>query len=118
MGRPHYRLDAWKVAMEIVKDVYVLSRRFPKDEVYGLTSQIRRSAVSIPSNIAEGAGRNGTKEFAQFLGVAMGSLSELDTQLLIAVDLGYVEEGHPIFDKAEQLSSLIAGLQKSLTRPR
>lgn len=86
MVRPHYNLDAWKVAVDLVKSVYLLSRDFPKEEVYGLTAQMRRSAVSIPSNIAEGAARNGAREFVQFLGVAKGSLSELETQLLIAAE--------------------------------
>jgi len=64
--RPHYKLEAWKLSMELVRNIYALTQAFPKDETFGLTSQIRRAAVSIPSNIAEGAARTGTKEFAQF----------------------------------------------------
>jgi four helix bundle protein len=86
MVRPHYNLQAWKSAMALVKDVYVLTREFPKEEIYGLVSQMRRAAVSVPSNLAEGAARNGAKEFIQFLGVAKGSLSELETQLLIPLN--------------------------------
>ena len=114
MARPHYNLQAWKVAIALVKDVYVLTREFPKEEVYGLVSQMRRAAVSIPSNLAEGAARNGTKEFKQFLGVAKGSLSELETQLLISADLGYLARENAIFGNLEEVSRLIAGLQKSL----
>jgi four helix bundle protein len=94
MVRPHYNLQAWKSAMALVKDVYTLTREFPKEEVYGLVSQMRRAAVSIPSNVAEGAARNGAKEFVQFLGMAKGSLSELETRLLISAELGYVSRDH------------------------
>ncbi|MBO8128225.1 MAG: four helix bundle protein [Peptococcaceae bacterium] len=91
--RPHYNLEAWKEAITLVKAVYQLTKDFPADELYGLTSQMRRCAISIPSNIAEGAARSSRKEFAQFLSVAKGSLSKLDTQLLIAVELGYMDHG-------------------------
>src|SRR5258708_1955173 len=114
MVRPHYNLQAWKSAMVLVKDVYTLTREFPKEEVYGLVSQMRRAAVSIPSNLAEGAARNGAKELVQFLGVAKGSLSELETQLLISADLAYVSRDHGVFGEVEEVSRLIAGLQKSL----
>ena len=87
--RPHYRLDAWKESMALVKQVYQLTDKFPSSEVFGLTAQMRRAATSIPSNLAEGAARAGAKEFAQFLNIAKGSLSELETQILIAKDLGY-----------------------------
>lgn len=114
MVRPHYNLHAWKSAMALVKDVYNLTREFPKEEIYGLVSQMRRAAVSIPSNLAEGAARNGTREFLQFLGVAKGSLSELETQMLISADLGYLPREHEIFEKVEEVSRLVAGLQKSV----
>jgi len=71
--RSHHRLEAWKEAMALVKEVYEISSAFPNNEQYGLTSQIRRAAVSVPSNIAEGAGRHSLKEFIQFLGIARGS---------------------------------------------
>lgn len=114
MTRPHYKLEAWKSAMELVKILYERTRGFPADEIYGLTSQMRRAAVSIPSNLAEGAARNGAREFTQFLGVAKGSLSEFETQLLISADLGYLEPNDAIFEKVEEVSRLIAGLHKSL----
>lgn len=85
----HKDLDVWKISMDFVVDIYKLTRSFPKDEKYGLTSQLRRAAVSIPSNIAEGAGRKGGKEYIQFLYIALGSLAELDTQLILAERLGY-----------------------------
>lgn len=100
--------------MALVKYVYTLTREFPKEEVFGLVSQMRRAAVSIPSNLAEGAARNGSKEFVQFLGVAKGSLSELETQLLISAELGYISRDHGVFGDVEEVSRLIAGLQKSL----
>ena len=114
MTRPHYRLQAWKVAMALVKHVYKLTGSFPQEELYGLTSQMRRAAVSVPSNVAEGAARSGRREFAQFLSVASGSLSELDTQLLIAAELGYVEQAHPILEQINEASALLAGLRRSV----
>ena len=85
-------LDAWKKSMQMVVQVYRASQCFPKDEMYGLTSQLRRAAVSVPSNIAEGQGRLSRGEFQQFLGNAKGSLQEVETQILIARELGYIDE--------------------------
>lgn len=85
-------LIIWKKSMELVKDVYLLTQDLPNEEKFGLLTQIRRCAVSIPSNIAEGAGRNNPKEFYQFLGIAQGSCYELETQLILLVDLKFVEE--------------------------
>ena len=113
-NRPHYKLEAWKEAMTLVSAVYRATQAFPKEELYGLTSQLRRAAVSIPSNIAEGAARHGPKEFAQFLNIATGSVSQLQTQLLIATDLGYLPASAPVFDRLEQASRLIHGLHKRL----
>jgi four helix bundle protein len=114
--RPHYKLDAWKEAMALVTEVYQRSSLFPREEIYGLTSQIRRSAVSIPSNMAEGAARLGSREFVRFLNIAKGSLSELETQLLIAVSLKYLQSDDSIFNKLNRVSRLITGLQKNLLR--
>ena len=116
MTRPHYKLEAWKSAMALVSSIYQITRSFPKEELYGLTSQMRRAAVSIPSNLAEGAARTGQKEFAQFLSIAKGSLSELETQLLISADLGYLDQKHEIFKKAERVSTLLSGLHRSLSK--
>ena len=85
----HKDLDVWKKGMELVERVYSMSRAFPDSERFGLTSQIRRAAVSIPSNISEGAARKSDKELLQFLSIAIGSLAELETQYLIAIRLGF-----------------------------
>jgi four helix bundle protein len=90
--KPHKNLDVWKVSMELCQKAYIKTSGFPQTEKYGLTGQIRRSAVSVPSNIAEGAGRQTTKEFVKFLHIVQGSLSELDTQLDIAKNVGFLEE--------------------------
>jgi four helix bundle protein len=111
-NRPHYKLEAWKEAMALVSVIYRATQNFPKEELYGLSSQLRRAAVSIPSNIAEGAARQGSREFAQFLNISTGSISELETQLLIAVNLGYLSNTAPAFDDLERVSKLVHGLQK------
>jgi four helix bundle protein len=113
-GRGHYTLDAWKVSRALVKSIYELTRTFPKEEMFGLTAQIRRSAISIPSNIAEGAARTGEKEFAHFLNIARGSVSELETQLLLASDLGYIKSDHSIFEAVDRVSRLVTGLHKTV----
>ena len=115
-SRPHYQLDAWRESITLVKQVYELTKSFPPEELYGLTNQIRRAAVSIPSNIAEGAARNGSKEFAQFLGIAKGSLSELETQLVIGRELGYLQAGNGIFAQHDLVSKLVSGLHRHITR--
>lgn len=98
--------------MQVVKAVYDVTRGFPKDEIYGLTSQMRRAAVSIPSNIAEGSARDGRKEYAYFLNVAKGSLAELDTQLKIAEMLGYTNKNEEINETMDHLGRLLTGLYK------
>ena len=110
--RPHYQLQAWQVSMQLVKLTYSWSKCFPAEEKFGLTSQIRRAAVSIPSNIAEGAARKSSREFVYFLNVARGSLSELDTQYLIAVDLEFAQPDSVLSDCIEHASRLITGLLK------
>jgi four helix bundle protein len=85
-------LRIWQIGIEVVKDIYILTKKFPKEELYGLTSQIRRSAVSIPSNIAEGFRRYHNKEYRQFLYIALGSCAELETQIIIANELDYINK--------------------------
>lgn len=102
--------------MDLSELVYKASEKFPKDEKFGLTSQIRRAAVSIPSNIAEGAGRNSNGEFNQFLGISVGSLFELETQLILASRFGYLKETKLEIEKIDLLRKMIFGLQKSLKR--
>ncbi|GAG05375.1 unnamed protein product [marine sediment metagenome] len=82
----------WQIGIEVVKDIYILTKKFPKEELYGLTSQIRRSAISIPSNIAEGFRRYHNKEYRQFLYITLGSCAELETQIIIANELDYINE--------------------------
>jgi four helix bundle protein len=114
-GRPHYGLEAWKEGMSLVPAVYRVSQAFPRDELYGLTSQVRRSAVSIPGNVAEGAARSGSRAFAQFLSIARGSLRERETQLLIAADLGYLDPAHSVFSLLDRVSRLVTGLHKKVS---
>jgi four helix bundle protein len=114
--RPHERLDVWRDAMSLVEEVYKFSSAFPKSEMFGLTSQIRKAAVSVPSNIAEGAARSSRAELLRFLAIARGSLSELHTQMLIAVRLGYQAAPEPTFDLLDRtfarLNALIGSLQR------
>ena len=90
--KPHKKLEVWQQSIALVIEIYKISANFPNDETYGMKAQVRRASISIPSNIAEGAARQTKKEFIQFLHVAQGSLSELDTQLEIALRLRYVDE--------------------------
>lgn len=90
--KTHKDLDVWKKTIELVTNVYQLTQSFPKEELYGLTSQLRRSAVSVPSNIAEGAALQSNKEYLQFLYIALGSLMELDTQLIISKNIKLISD--------------------------
>ena len=103
----HKNLDVWKKSMDLVEVTYKLTQQFPDTEKFGLTSQMRRSAVSIPSNIAEGAARKGDKELIQFLYIALGSISELETQYLIAVRLKFT-------NKDEVIEGLLLDVKKML----
>lgn len=104
-------LDVWKYARELVKLVYMLTKSYPQDELYGLTNQLRRSAISVPSNIAEGTGRQSNKETIHFLFIAKGSLNELETQLYLSFDLGYIskEELDNILQKVISNKKLLSG---------
>jgi four helix bundle protein len=109
-------LDVWKKAVELVKIVYRVTENFPKEEVYGLTSQIRRSAFSVPLNIAEGQGRKSKKDFVQFLIIARASLNELNTALLLAKEMDYIDESryNELREKIIEISKMLGGLIKSL----
>ena len=112
-------LDVWKKSMQIVKLVYILTKEYPKDELYGLTSQMRRAAVSIPSNIAEGYARRSANSYRSFLLIASGSLCELETQILLSIEIGYVKQDTAnsilklLDDVARMLNMLINKLEKS-----
>jgi four helix bundle protein len=114
MKRAHHRLEAWQQALALVKTIYTTTSSFPKSELYGLTSQMRRAAVSIPSNIAEGAARETTPEFLRFLYIARGSLAELETQILISRDLGYLNDAESLQSDLDYISTLLNGLIRSL----
>lgn len=114
MRRKHHDLQVWQLAIQLVKGVYQLTSSFPASEMYGLSAQMRRSAVSIPSNIAEGAARNTAKEFLHFLGIARGSLSEPETQVVIAKELGYITDSDAAEKQINDLFGLLGGLINSL----
>ena len=114
--KSHKDLEVWKISMDFVTDLYKLTKQFPPSELYGLTSQIKRAAVSIPSNIAEGAARKNTKEFIQFLHIALGSLAEIETQLEISSRLGYIKQPYSLEQKSISIRRLIIGLITSLKK--
>ena len=107
-------LEIWKRSMKLVEEVYNLTKTFPKDETYGLTSQLRRSVISIPSNIAEGFARFHNKEYKRFLYISLGSCAELPTQLIIASRLRYAQEKviDAMADETEQISKMTMALIK------
>ena len=109
-------LVVWQKAILLVTDIYNLTKTFPKEEIYGLVSQMQRAAISIPSNIAEGHDRNSDKEFSNFLCFARGSLAELETQLIISGKLGYInqEQKTHILNKCYEIGKMINGLLKKL----
>ena len=109
-------LEVWQKSMDLVEDCYRLTAKFPKNESYGLTGQLQRSAVSVPANIAEGRERTGTREFLHHLSIACGSLAELETHLLIARRLNYVGEDdlRRLMDKAGEIGRMLNGLRGAL----
>ena len=116
--RPHENLDVWNKAMDFVVVVYQATECFPKEEKFGLTSQLRRAAVSIPANIAEGAARKSSKEFAHFLSNAQGSASEVETELLIAHRLGFLNEANhsKLRNSLDEIGRMLTGLSHHLER--
>ena len=116
---PNYKkLLVWQKAIQLVSKIYKLTQDFPKVEIYGLTSQMRRSAVSVPSNVAEGSQRNSNKSFIQFLNVSLGSLAELDTQMIIAQNLDLIKVDKDILKVVEEelieVRKMLLGLRSSL----
>lgn len=112
----HKDLDVYKLSLDFVIDIYKLSDSFPSSEGFGLTSQIRRAAVSLPSNIAEGSGRNSTKEFIRFINMSSGSLAEVETQLEIAERLGYVNDSADLKQKLTTIQKMLYRLKESLKK--
>ena len=111
----HYNLEVWKSAMRLAREVYRASAAFPDAERSGLTSQIRRAAVSVASNIAEGAGRGGHADYARHLRIARGSLMEVDTQIWIAHDLGFLAERHDLHESVQHIAAMLSALIKTKT---
>ena len=118
MNKTHKKLNLWSDAVDLAQQIYKVTERFPSNGQFGLTSQVRRAAVSIPSNIAEGAARQTKKEFLNFLHIAKGSLSELDTQLEIARRLEYPDQARweALDERLERIDHMLSGLVRSLRR--
>ena len=116
MGESYRDLIAWRKAMDLVTEIYRVTRAFPRDELYGLSNQLRRAAVSVPSNVAEGQARFSSKEFHHFLSQARGSLVEIETQLTIAQKLNYLTstQTQPLLDRASELGKVLNGLIASI----
>ena len=116
MSKPHKKLIAWQKSMDLVESIYRITSKFPREEIYGLTSQLRRAAVSVPSNIAEGAAGRSVIQFKNYLSIAIGSLNELATQLEIAKRIGYAN-GPDLADSEDLIDECLAvtfGLRRSL----
>jgi four helix bundle protein len=113
-------LKIWQKSRELTKKVYLITQKFPKEEKYDLVSQIRRSAVSIPSNIAEGSGRESKKEFVRFLNISISSAFELETQIIISNDLGFVEEQeyNLVIEEINVIQKMIFGFKKSIEKKK
>ena len=118
MRSTYRRLEVWNKAVEFCSEIYRITKAFPKEEIYGLTAQLRKAAVSIPSNIAEGQGKSSKGEFILFLGHARGSLFEVETQLEIAARLRYISEAdlHSACNDAWEISKMLEALITSLKR--
>ena len=113
-------LEVWQKGMSLAKDVYQVTSRFPADEKFGLVNQIRRAVVSIPSNIAEGHARSGTAEFKHFISIALGSLAEMETQIILSSELGYLnkKEMTGLLEQLDIIGKMLRGLYKALGRKR
>jgi four helix bundle protein len=114
--RCYQQLDVWQLGMEIVEDIYRLTAEFPKHETYGLRSQVRRAAVSIPSNIAEGHARDSTREYLHHVSIALGSTAEAETQLILSGRLDYLPPPtlDGIMPRMDRLGRMLGGLQRAL----
>ena len=117
-ARTHRDLDVWKKSIDLVTSIYKFTADYPKDEMYGLTSQIRRCAVSIPSNISEGSARTTKKDFSHFLAIALGSVAELETQLIISKNLNYLPDSvlNELMSELISIRRMTLGLRKSINK--
>jgi four helix bundle protein len=115
-GQNFRNLKVWQLGMDLVEDIYQLTQRFPKHEMYGLSSQIQRAAVSIPANIAEGHAMGSTKDFLRFLAIAQGSLAELETHLMLAERIKYINSAQigPILSRCSEEAKMLRGLRRSV----
>jgi four helix bundle protein len=114
--KPHLKLEVWKRSVEFVTEIYKLTQSFPEFEKFSLVAQMRKAAVSIPNNIAEGAGRGSKREFSQFLSIAQGSIAELETQLIISNNLDYItrDKMEILLSELNEISKMIIGLRRHL----
>ena len=112
----HRDLDVWKRSVGLVSEIYAVTRTFPPEEMYGLVNQMRRAAVSVPSNIAEGAARDSQKEFLRFLSIAVGSLAEMETQVVIAVNLKFLNAENQLHPEIERIRQMLHGLVNGIKR--
>ena len=113
-------LEVWQRSMRLANRIYEVTHRFPSEEKFGLTNQLRRASVSVPSNLAEGHARFGAGEFSRFISIAMGSVAEIETQVLLSLDLGYltVEVSRELMTELETIGKMLRGLAKSISKRR
>ena len=110
----HKDLEVWKKSIELVKEIYTVTANFPNSEFYGLTSQMRRSAVSIPSNLAEGSAKFSDNDTLRFIDISLGSLAELETQVIIAKELNFINDNSQVLEQIKQINAMFIGLRKHL----
>ena len=113
----HFKdLKAWQKSMDLAVEIYIVAKQLPREELFGLSGQMRRTIVSVPSNIAEGNQRSSTKDYIRFLHIAKGSLAELETQIMLCERLGYIEEQkpHELINKCVEIQRMVSGLVNSL----
>ncbi|HNX88963.1 MAG TPA: four helix bundle protein [Paludibacteraceae bacterium] len=115
--KTHHDLTVWKKSIDFVTTVYKITEEYPKTEIYGLTNQVRRAVVSVPSNIAEGAARTSKKEFSHFLSISLGSISEVETQLIVSRNLNYItnEQLENLLSELIEIRKMIIGLKKTMS---
>jgi len=115
--KTHHELTVWKKSIDFVTTVYKITEEYPKTEIYGLTNQVRRAVVSVPSNIAEGAARTSKKEFSHFLSISLGSISEVETQLIVSRNLNYItnEQLENLLSELIEIRKMIIGLKKTMS---